>query len=118
MTHYTANIIAVKTTGFTCVHFPTVVPLSFWQATTTGRETLYFNCRLISVSKSTIFPLLFDYFAMALLHTYLLQLELQVKPVVLLHLLVVFSKNLCCKFLTLPSNYNHKVVNSANYSCQ
>ena len=60
----TANIIAVKSTGFTCVPFSPVVPLSFWQSITTGSETLHFNCRQISVSTSTIFPLLFDYFAM------------------------------------------------------
>ena len=67
---YTANIIAVKSTGFTCVPFSMVVPLSFWQSITTGSETLHFNCRQISVSKSTIFPLLFDYFAMAYLHIF------------------------------------------------
>ena len=68
--YYTANLIAVKSTGFTCVPFSTVVPLSFWQSITTGSETLHFNCRQISVSKSTIFPLLFDYFAMAYLHIF------------------------------------------------
>ena len=49
---YTANIITVKSTGFTYVRFSMVVPLSFWQLLTTGRETLYFNCRPISTTVS------------------------------------------------------------------
>ena len=41
---YTANILTAKTTGFTCVSFSPVLPLSFWQAMKAGSEPLYFSC--------------------------------------------------------------------------
>jgi hypothetical protein len=41
---YNANILTAKTTGFTCVPFSPVLPLSFWQAMKAGSEPLYFSC--------------------------------------------------------------------------
>ena len=40
---YTANLLTAKSTGFTCVPFSTVLPLSFWQSTTVCSEPLQFN---------------------------------------------------------------------------
>ena len=63
-TGYTANILTAKTTGFTCVPFSPVLPLSFWQVTKAGSEPLYFNCTqkfhclfgYISEPKLQLFP--------------------------------------------------------------
>ena len=52
---YTANILTAKSTGFTCVPFSPVVPLSFWQPTNAGNGPLYFDCIPISSPVSTTF---------------------------------------------------------------
>ena len=52
---YTANILTAKSTGFTCVPFSPVLPLSFWQPMTVGNEPLYFDCSLIFTPISKAF---------------------------------------------------------------
>ena len=56
---YTANILTAKSTGFTCVPFSPVVPLSFWQSMNVGNGPLYFDCTSILTPISTTFRLPF-----------------------------------------------------------
>ena len=55
--YYTANILTAKSTGFTCVPFSPVLPLSFWQPTNVGNERLYFDCSPIFTLISATFQL-------------------------------------------------------------
>ena len=117
----TANILTAKSTGFTCVPFPTVVWLSFWQSINVGSESLYFNCTPKCFPNFTIFTCYFDIFVekkitanyLSKIHslmTYDSNLPTDILNIILFSALdhsATLNSYLNCKFLLIKSFWFH-----------